>query len=150
MIEESWPWKWIFLRLSHLSCLPVYRMDSRSSNGNIFRITGPLWANSPVTGEFPSQRPVTRNFDVFFLSAPGKWLCKQSRRRWFDILSRLLWCHCNVLNLTFAFELLVLSLRNSFSGRNTDQVFCCNGWRIGESPWSRFHGRLIATTGVMS
>ena len=22
--------------------------------------------NSPVTGEFPSQRPVTRNFDVFF------------------------------------------------------------------------------------
>ena len=26
-----------------------------------------LWAgNSPVTGEFPSQRPVTRSFDVFF------------------------------------------------------------------------------------
>ena len=22
--------------------------------------------NSPVTGEFPSQRPVTRKFDVFF------------------------------------------------------------------------------------
>ena len=22
--------------------------------------------NSPVNGEFPSQRPVTRNFDVFF------------------------------------------------------------------------------------
>ena len=22
--------------------------------------------NSPVTGEFPSQRPVTRGFDVFF------------------------------------------------------------------------------------
>ena len=22
--------------------------------------------NSPVTGEFPSQRPVTRNFDIFF------------------------------------------------------------------------------------
>ena len=22
--------------------------------------------NSPVTGEFPAQRPVTRNFDVFF------------------------------------------------------------------------------------
>ena len=26
--------------------------------------------NSPVTGEFPSQRPVTRSFDVFFLSVP--------------------------------------------------------------------------------
>ena len=33
------------------------------SNGNIFRVTGPF---SPVTGEFPSQRPVTRSFDVFF------------------------------------------------------------------------------------
>ena len=22
--------------------------------------------NSPVTGEFPSQRPVTRSFDIFF------------------------------------------------------------------------------------
>ena len=26
--------------------------------------------NSPVTGEFPTQRPVTRSFDGFFLSAP--------------------------------------------------------------------------------
>ena len=31
-----------------------------SSNGNIFRVTGPL-----VTGQFPSQKPVTRSFDVF-------------------------------------------------------------------------------------
>ena len=37
-----------------------------SSNGNIFRVTGLLWGNSPVTGEFPAQRPVTRSFDVFF------------------------------------------------------------------------------------
>ena len=27
-----------------------------SSNRNIFRVTGPLWGNSPVIGEFPSQR----------------------------------------------------------------------------------------------
>ena len=26
--------------------------------------------NSPVTGEFPSQRPLTRGFDAFFWSAP--------------------------------------------------------------------------------
>ena len=26
-----------------------------------------IWAeNSPVTGEFPAQRPVTRSFDIFF------------------------------------------------------------------------------------
>ena len=42
-----------------------------SSNGNIFRVTGLCEGNSPVTGEFPSQRPVTRSFGVFFdLPAP--------------------------------------------------------------------------------
>ena len=37
-----------------------------SSNEIIFRVTGPLWGNSPVSDEFPSQKPVTRSFDVFF------------------------------------------------------------------------------------
>ena len=37
-----------------------------SSNGNILRVTGHLCGNSPVPGEFPTQRPVTRSFDVFF------------------------------------------------------------------------------------
>ena len=33
--------------------------------------------NSPVTGEFPSQRPVTRSFDVFFDLCLNKRLSKQ-------------------------------------------------------------------------
>ena len=33
--------------------------------------------NSPVTGEFPSQRPVTRSFDVFFDLRLNKRLSKQ-------------------------------------------------------------------------
>ena len=37
-----------------------------SSNGNIFRVTGHLCGNSPVPGEFPAQRPVTRTL-VFSL-----------------------------------------------------------------------------------
>ena len=36
--------------------------------------------NSPVTGEFPAQRPVTRSFDVFFDLHLNKRLSKQSRR----------------------------------------------------------------------
>ena len=52
--------------------------------------------NSPVTGEFPSQRPVTRSFDVFFDLRLNKRLSKQWRRRWFEIASRSLWRHCNV------------------------------------------------------
>ena len=35
--------------------------------------------NSPVNGEFPAQRPVTRNFDVFFDLRLNKRLSKE---RW--------------------------------------------------------------------
>ena len=46
----------------------------------------------------PSQRPVTRIFDFFFDMCLNKRLSKQSRRRWFEAPSRLLWCHFNVIN----------------------------------------------------
>ena len=52
--------------------------------------------NSQVTGEFPTQRPVTRSFDVFFDLRLNKRLSKQSRRRWFETQSRSLWRHGNV------------------------------------------------------
>ena len=51
--------------------------------------------NSPVTGEFPSQRPVTRSFDVFFDLCLNKRLSKQSRGCWFKMTSRSIWRHCN-------------------------------------------------------
>ena len=34
--------------------------------------------NSPITGEFPAQRPVTRSFDVLFDLSLNKRLSKQS------------------------------------------------------------------------
>ena len=37
-----------------------------SSNGNILRVTGLLCGEFTGPGEFPTQRPVTRSFDVFF------------------------------------------------------------------------------------
>ena len=43
--------------------------------------------NSPVPGEFPTQRPVTRSFDVYFDLHPKKWLSKQSWGWWFESLS---------------------------------------------------------------
>ena len=52
--------------------------------------------NSPVPGEFPTQRPVTRSFDVFFDLHLNKEMSKQSWGWWFETLSRPLWCHCNV------------------------------------------------------
>ena len=48
--------------------------------------------NSPVTGEFPAQRPVTRSFDVSCLNTR---LCKQSWGWWFGTPSRSLWRHRN-------------------------------------------------------
>ena len=51
--------------------------------------------NSPVTGEFPAQRPVTRSFGVFFDLRLNKRLSKQSWGWWFETLSRPLWRHCN-------------------------------------------------------
>ena len=55
--------------------------------------------NTPVTGEFPAQRPVTRSFDVFFDLRVKKRLSKQSRGWSFETLSRPLWRHCNVFQL---------------------------------------------------
>ena len=53
--------------------------------------------NSPVPGEFPAQRPVTRSFDVFFHLRLNKRLSKQSWGWWYETLSRPLWRHRNVI-----------------------------------------------------
>ena len=81
-----------------------YRMMT-SSNGNIFRVTGPLCGeftglhrppvNSPASGEIPAQRPVTWSLDVFFDLCLNKRLRKQSWGWWFETLSHPLWRHCN-------------------------------------------------------
>ena len=52
--------------------------------------------NSPVTGEFPSQMPVSRSSDAFFDLGMDKRLSEQSRRWWFVTLPCSLWCNCNV------------------------------------------------------
>ena len=56
--------------------------------------------NSPVPGEFPAQRPVTRSFDVFFDLRLNKRLTKQSWGWWFETLSRPLWRHRNGMTKT--------------------------------------------------
>ena len=57
--------------------------------------------NSPVTGEFPAQRPVTWSFDVFFDLCLNKRLSKQSWGWWSETHSSSLWRHCNAL-ISFA------------------------------------------------
>ena len=52
--------------------------------------------NSPGTGEFPAQRPITQSFDVFCDLHLYKRLSKQSWGWWFETPSCPLWRHCNV------------------------------------------------------
>ena len=52
--------------------------------------------NSPVTGEIPAQRTVTRSFDVFFDLRLNKRLSKHSWGWWSETPSRPLWRHCNM------------------------------------------------------
>ena len=70
-------------------------------------------ANSPVAGEFPSQRPVTWSFDVFFDLQLNKRLSKQSRRRWLDAIALIISSlHWNVHKHPNG---IVLKLRNNRS-----------------------------------
>ena len=73
------------------------RIMMTSSNGNIFRVTGLCAGNSTVTSEFLAQRPMTRSFVVFFDLLLNKQLNKQSSGWWFEMLSRSLLRHCNVM-----------------------------------------------------
>ena len=65
-----------------------------SSNINIFPFTGHLLGEFTGHRWFPSQRPVTRSFGVFFYLRLNKRLSKQSWGWWFETPSRSLWRHC--------------------------------------------------------
>ena len=81
--------------LSHVDSSPACLNMMTSSNGNIFRFTGPLCGEFTGPGEFPAQRPVTRSFDVLFDLRPNERLSKQPWGWWFETLSCSLWRHCN-------------------------------------------------------
>ena len=73
----------------------ISRIMMTSSNGNISALLAICAGNSPVPGEFPTQRPVPRSFDVFLDLRLNKRLSKQPWGWWFESLSRPLWRHHN-------------------------------------------------------
>ena len=99
-------WPCPYLRPSHCIRIVPAKQQPRQEKMVIF----PWWrhqmetfsallvlcaGNSPVTGEFPAQRPVTRSFDVFFYLRLNKRLSKQWWDWWFGTPSRPLSRHCN-------------------------------------------------------
>ena len=90
-----------------------------SSNGNIFRVTGHLCGEftghlSPV----PTQRPVTRSFDVFFDLRLNKRLSKHLWGWWFETPSWSLWRHPN------DFWYWGINVETEFLTSDSDSMLC--------------------------
>ena len=84
--------------------------------------------NSPVTGEFTAQRPVTRSFDAFFDLRLNKPLSKQSWGWWLETASRPLWRKCN--------------------GQVVNSLMLCLRWRIGSTlRWRHMNAMWFQITG---
>ena len=62
--------------------------------------------NSPVSGEFPAQRPVTRSFDVFFDLRLGGRLSKHSWGWWLETPSCPLWRQSNAPAMLWDFYVI--------------------------------------------
>ena len=85
--------------------------------------------NSPVTGEFPAQRPVTQSFDVFFDLRLNKRLSKQSRGWWFETPSHPLCCRCSDTKLLQMITCYYTSCLTFCSGIQT----VLTHWSLGDA-----------------
>ena len=84
-------------RFSHYNLHHTYFVIMMtSSNGNIFRVTGPLWGESTGHRWLPDKGHWRGALMFSLICAWIKRMSKQSRRRWFETLPRSLWRHCNV------------------------------------------------------
>ena len=92
-----------------------------ASNGNISALLTICAGNSPVSCDFPTQRAVTRNFDVFLDLRPNKLLSKQSWGWWFETPSHPLWRHRNDVDIRF-----VIKYSDTPSGNNP--FLCVNNY----------------------
>ena len=95
-IRPDEPSRWLTLVLDIWSCenLTLIWIDRLHQMETFTALLTLCAGNSPVTGEFPSQRPMTRSFALRL----NKGLSKQSWRRWFETPSLSLWRHCYVLD----------------------------------------------------
>ena len=87
--------------------------------------------NPPITGGFPSQRPVARSFDIFFDLRLNKRLSKQSRHRCFETPSPSSWRHCNAKGHqkthSPSLKYKHCSLTSSFWSQSQGKFICVGG-----------------------
>ena len=85
--------------------------------------------NSPVTGEFPAQRPVTRSFDVFFDLCLNRRMSKQLWGWWLETPSCPLWRHCNEphpRSFDDFMSILLYTLCSMEDGSSTTRLLACS------------------------
>ena len=87
-----WKFKSFFIQENAFESVITWRRHQMEIFSTLLAICA---GNSPVPSEFPTQRPVTRSFDVYFDMRPDKRLSKQSWGWWFETLSHSLWRHRN-------------------------------------------------------
>ena len=108
--------------------------------------------NSPVTGEFPTQRPVTRSFDASFDLRLNKRLSKQSWGCWFETPSRSLWRHgndrrhkletCSTVTPPTANDIAINNFRNDLSETDIAPIISSDRTTDPNSEYANFE-RII-------
>ena len=98
--------------------------------------------NSPVPGDFPTQRPVTRSFDVFFDLRLNKRLSTQSWGWWLETLSCSLWRQSNGLRRHGAgcrSDVMIVLSRLHLQPLHHTYVLllaiCCRDWEVFHYTW---------------
>ena len=127
--RRSWRMHGNTLAIYSLSqILRSHTIWTKHDNGNISALLAICAGNSPVIGEFPPQKPVTRSFDVFF--DLNKQLCNQWWGWWFETPSHPLWRHCNEFACSL-WKLTATVLCRSLS--NFKAIPSC--WRLISQLW---------------
>ena len=100
--------------------------------------------NSPVTGEFPTPRPVILSFDSFFDLRLNKRLSKQSWGWWFETPSRSLWCYCNDQATNNSFKLMLLMISYAKWRPCCSDPKCANFLWPSDGIWRRRRWSAVA------
>ena len=77
-------WYWLHLTHSNPDNNDASKYMRRHQMKTFSALLAICAGNSPVTDEFPAQRPVTRRFDIFFDMCQNKRLSKQRWGWWFE------------------------------------------------------------------
>ena len=122
------------MSLGHPRCLsfPWWRHQMETFSTSLAICAG----NSPASGEFPAQRPVSRSFHVFFDLCLNTRLRKQQWGWWFETLSRPLWRHCNVGMISIIISVKMFRIRNyEVTGSQRAKKACCRFVLICSAFW---------------